>query len=90
MTKSADDYLAELRPYIDRWAIATQEEREIRRRRATPAELNTFYQVFSEDAVWECDGFGRYEGRDVIANSPGEIGQKDITWTLHYMISPIL
>ncbi|RLA54194.1 MAG: hypothetical protein DRR42_02645 [Gammaproteobacteria bacterium] len=44
---------------------------------------------FSEDAVWECDSFGRYEGRDVIANSPGEIGQKDITWTLHYMISPI-
>jgi len=45
MTKSVDDYLAELRPYIDRWAIATQKEREIRRRRATPAELKTFYEA---------------------------------------------
>jgi len=45
MTKSVDDYLAELRPYIDRWAVATQEEREIRRRRATAAELKTFYEA---------------------------------------------
>jgi len=38
--------------------------------------------LFSEDAVWECEGFGRYEGREEIARALGETGQTDITWTL--------
>jgi len=44
--------------------------------------------LFSPDAMWECEGFGRHEGRDEIARALGETGQNDITWTLHYMISP--
>ena len=44
--------------------------------------------LFSDDAVWECEGFGRYQGREAIANGLSETGQNDITWTLHYMISP--
>ncbi|MDF1817064.1 MAG: nuclear transport factor 2 family protein [Immundisolibacteraceae bacterium] len=44
--------------------------------------------LFSEDAVWECEGFGRYQGRAAIAAGLAETGQRDITWTLHYMISP--
>ena len=44
--------------------------------------------LFSADAVWECEGYGRYEGREAIAAGLSETGQRDITWTLHYMISP--
>ena len=44
--------------------------------------------LFSDDAVWECEGFGRYEGGETIASALGKLGQTDITWTLHYMISP--
>ncbi len=44
--------------------------------------------LFSEDGVWECKGFGRHQGREEIARALSETGQRDITWTLHYMISP--
>ena len=46
--------------------------------------------LFSEDAVWECEGFGRYEGREEIAENPGWARRTAVTWTLHYMISPIV
>ena len=39
--------------------------------------------LFSDDAVWQCEGFGRHEGREAIAKALGETGQTDITWTLH-------
>lgn len=44
--------------------------------------------LFSDDAVWECEGFGRYRGRQAIAAGLAETAQRDITWTLHYMVSP--
>ena len=44
--------------------------------------------LFTEDGVWECEGFGRYEGRaNVAAGLEGIAGEK-IWWSLHYMISP--
>ncbi len=44
--------------------------------------------LFTEDAVWECEGFGRYEGgARVCAGLKGIAGEK-IWWSLHYMISP--
>lgn len=46
--------------------------------------------LFSEDAVWECEGFGHHEGRAAIAAGLAETGRRDITWTLHYLVSPIV
>ena len=44
--------------------------------------------LFTDDGVWECEGFGRYEGRaNVAAGLKGIAGEK-IWWSLHYMISP--
>ncbi len=44
--------------------------------------------LFAEHGVWECKGFGRYEGRkNVAAGLKGIAGEK-IWWSLHYMISP--
>lgn len=44
--------------------------------------------LFAPDAVWECEGFGRFEGRDTIAKALSDVAQQQILWTLHYMVSP--
>ena len=46
--------------------------------------------LFSRDAVWEARGFGSYRGRDVIAAELARIGEEQIVWTLHYMVSPLV
>lgn len=46
--------------------------------------------LFAAEAVWECAGFGRYEGAGVIARELDRIGREDIRWSLHYMISPLI
>ncbi len=46
--------------------------------------------LFAGDAVWECEGFGRFEGREGIATALSETGQKQILWSLHYMVSPTI
>ena len=44
--------------------------------------------LFTEDGTWECEGFGRYEGRDAVAGGLEGIAGEKIWWSLHYMISP--
>lgn len=44
--------------------------------------------LFTEDAVWECEGFGRYEGRARLCSALQGIAGEKIWWSLHYMISP--
>lgn len=54
-------------------------------RRNDPAVMAT---LFHEDAVWEAEGFSRYEGRDAIAAGLAEVARTDILWTIHFMVSP--
>lgn len=44
--------------------------------------------LFTEDAVWECEGFGRYEGGPQLCAALKGIAGEKIWWSLHYMISP--
>jgi CDGSH-type Zn-finger protein len=44
--------------------------------------------LFTEDASWECQGFGRYEGRETVAKGLKAIAGNTIFWSLHNMISP--
>lgn len=49
-----------------------------------------FGPLFAAEAVWECAGFGRYEGAQNIARELARIGREDIRWSLHYMVSPLI
>jgi CDGSH-type Zn-finger protein len=44
--------------------------------------------LFTADATWECEGFGRYSGRQRVAAALKAIAGAKIWWSLHYMISP--
>jgi CDGSH-type Zn-finger protein len=44
--------------------------------------------LFTQDATWECKGFGSYHGRDTVAAALKAIAGVKIWWSLHYMISP--
>lgn len=46
--------------------------------------------LFHDDALWEAPGFSRFCGRDAIAAGLAEIGQSQILWSLHYMVSPYI
>lgn len=46
--------------------------------------------LMTEDAVWEAKGFGRHEGRDVIAHELSKIAQERIVWSLHFPVAPII
>ena len=45
---------------------------------------------FAADGVWECKGFGRYQGRETLAQALRGISGEKIWWSLHYMISPFI
>ena len=49
-----------------------------------------FSGLYTEDAVWEAAGFGRFQGRVRIVEELARIGRETIVWTLHYMTSPII
>jgi len=44
--------------------------------------------LYTDDAVWESPGFGRFEGGDAIANMQQRMAAERLAWTLHYMVSP--
>ncbi len=44
--------------------------------------------LFTEDAVWEAKGFGRWEGHDKIIGFLEAIAAEKVWWSLHFMISP--
>ena len=46
--------------------------------------------LFTEDASWECKGFGRYTGGAMVAKALKAIAGEKIWWSLHYMISPMI
>jgi len=44
--------------------------------------------LFTDDATWECKGFGRHEGGDTVVKALHAIAGNSILWSLHNMISP--
>lgn len=44
--------------------------------------------LYTDDAVWEAEGFGRHEGIEAISREMVKVGRETILWSLHYMISP--
>lgn len=70
----------EIRTVIGRYAKAGDERND-------PAVLRT---LFAPEAVWEAEGFGRYEGRDEIVRELARIGREQIVWSLHFPVSPLI
>jgi ketosteroid isomerase-like protein len=52
-------------------------------------DADTLADLFTEDAIWEGDRFGRYEGREAIRAYFRRISS-DIVFALHYMMNPII
>ncbi|WP_165837734.1 nuclear transport factor 2 family protein [Zavarzinia aquatilis] len=69
-----------IRDLVGRYALGAD-------RRNDPA---IFRDLFTEDAVWEAEGFGRHEGRETILDAISSIAREQIVWTLHFMTSPII
>ena len=46
--------------------------------------------LFSADAVWEADGVAHLVGRDAIAAGLSRLANEFVTWSLHYMVSPLI
>lgn len=44
--------------------------------------------LFTDDAVWECKGYGKYVGGDMVAKGLHAVAGNSIFWSLHNMISP--
>ena len=45
---------------------------------------------FSADAVWNCEGIGRWEGRDAVVAGLRETCTVALPWALHYMTQPTI
>ena len=45
--------------------------------------------VFTDDAIWEGDRFGRYEGLDEIREYFEQI-LENLTFTIHYVMNPVI
>lgn len=46
--------------------------------------------LFADNAVWEAEGFGRFEGRDTIATTLAAFAGTHVFWSIHYMVSPLI
>lgn len=46
--------------------------------------------LFAADAVWEAKGIDRLSGREDIASGLAGLAQEFVTWSLHYMVSPLI
>jgi CDGSH-type Zn-finger protein len=44
--------------------------------------------LFTDDATWECKGYGRFVGGDQVASGLHAVAGNSIFWSLHNMISP--
>lgn len=56
-------------------------------RRNDPAIMRT---LFATDATWEAKGFGRRAGANDIAHHLATIAAEQISWSLHYMVAPLV
>ena len=76
------------------WLVAREEIRDVIARYALGGDRQNdptiFRDLFSEDAVWEAAGFGRFEGRENILRELSQIGQEQIVWSLHFPVSPLI
>lgn len=52
-------------------------------------DADGFASLFVEDAVWESNAFGVYNGRDEIHGFIRGL-QTEILWALHYMVNPVI
>jgi hypothetical protein len=46
--------------------------------------------LYHEQAVWECEGFGRFAGRAAILDAVEAIARERILWSVHYMVAPLI
>ncbi len=46
--------------------------------------------LFTEDGVWEAEGFGCFEGRKNIAEGLSKIAHEHVLWGLHFPASPMI
>lgn len=46
--------------------------------------------LFSEDAQWLLEGTAHFTGREAIAEGLAELGRSYVTWSLHYMVAPLI
>lgn len=76
------------------WLVAREEIRTVIGRYAKGGDRQNdpavFRTLFTQDAVWEAEGFGRFEGRDEIVRELARIGREQIIWSLHFPVSPLI
>lgn len=48
-----------------------------------------FASLFVDDAVWESDAFGTYDGREAIHSFIANL-REELLWALHYMVNPVI
>lgn len=46
--------------------------------------------LFSENATWAAEGFPAFEGRDAIAAGLADIAARQVLWSIHFMVSPLI
>ena len=46
--------------------------------------------IMCENAHWECEGFGSFDGRAKITEELSKVAEERILWSLHYPVSPII
>lgn len=44
--------------------------------------------LFTEDAQWQCEGFGCFRGRDEIVRELARVAREQVLWSLHVMAQP--
>lgn len=49
-----------------------------------------FSGMFTDDAMWSCEGFGRFEGKPAILEALSDIAASRILWSLHFPASPLI
>lgn len=46
--------------------------------------------LFAPEGVWEAEGVARLAGRDEVAHGLSGLAREFVTWSIHYMISPLI
>ena len=72
--------IEEIKQLIARYAKAVDHNGD-------PAMLTA---CFTEDATWNCEGVGGWEGRDAVVAGLHEACTVVLPWALHYMTQPII
>ncbi len=50
----------------------------------------TLASIMCENAHWECEGFGSFDGRENISRELAKVAEERILWSLHYPVSPVI